>query len=179
MARWLVVKDPILAGELRVAMADLAIGLPAQVHAAAVSEQFPRVVSPREPMRRWSPIFRSDLFNSSHNFRIEGLSMREFPSDIAFTPAVKAIQKQKRSRESYARMERGKGWHATINSELEEFLEALDMFYLGTANAEGQPYIQYRGGLPGFLKVIDEHTVGFADSAATVSTYAGEPVRKP
>ena len=89
--------------------------------------------------------------------------MRKFPSDIAFTPAVKAIQKQKRSRESYARMERGKGWHATINSELKEFLEDLDMFYLGTANAEGQPYIQYRGGPPGFLKVIDEHTVAFAD----------------
>ena len=60
-------------------------------------------------------------------------------------------------------MERGKGWHATINSELKEFLEDLDMFYLGTANAEGQPYIQYRGGPPGFLKVIDEYTVGFAD----------------
>jgi predicted pyridoxine 5'-phosphate oxidase superfamily flavin-nucleotide-binding protein len=89
--------------------------------------------------------------------------MRKIPSDIAFTPAVKAIQKQKRSRESYSRMERGQGWHATINSELEEFLEDLDMFYLGTANAEGQPYIQYRGGPPGFLKVIDEHTVAFAD----------------
>jgi uncharacterized protein len=89
--------------------------------------------------------------------------MRKFPSDIAFTPAVKAIQKHKRSRESYARMERGKGWRATINSELKEFLEDLDMFYLGTANAEGQPYIQYRGGPPGFLKLIDEHTVAFAD----------------
>jgi uncharacterized protein len=89
--------------------------------------------------------------------------MRKFPSDIAFTPAVKAIQKQKGSWESYARIERGDGWPVTITPELEEFLADLDMFYLGTANAQGQPYIQYRGGLPGFLKVIDEHTLGFAD----------------
>jgi uncharacterized protein len=89
--------------------------------------------------------------------------MPEFPSDIAFTPAVKAIQKLKGSRESYARMERGRGWQTTATRELVEFVAELDMFYLGTANAEGQPYIQYRGGPPGFLKIIDEHTLGFAD----------------
>jgi predicted pyridoxine 5'-phosphate oxidase superfamily flavin-nucleotide-binding protein len=50
-----------------------------------------------------------------------------------------------------------------VTPELAEFLAGLDMFYLGTANAAGQPYIQYRGGAPGFLKVIDEHTLGFAD----------------
>ena len=60
-------------------------------------------------------------------------------------------------------MERGEGWQTTVTPELAEFLADLDMFYLGTANAEGQPYIQYRGGSPGFLKVIDEHTLGFAD----------------
>jgi predicted pyridoxine 5'-phosphate oxidase superfamily flavin-nucleotide-binding protein len=88
---------------------------------------------------------------------------REYPSDIAFTPAVKAIQNQKGSRSSYARMERGEGWQTTVTPELAEFLADLDMFYLGTANAEGQPYVQYRGGPPGFLKVLDEHTLGFAD----------------
>lgn len=88
---------------------------------------------------------------------------REYPSDIAFTPAVKAIQGQKRSRSSYSRMERGEGWQTTVTSELADFLADLDMFYLGTANAENQPYIQYRGGPPGFLKVIDEQTLGFAD----------------
>jgi uncharacterized protein len=88
---------------------------------------------------------------------------REYPSDIAFTPTVKAIQNQKGSRSSYARMERGEGWHTTVTPELAEFLADLDMFYLGTANAEGQPYIQYRGGPPGVLKVLDEHTLGFAD----------------
>ncbi len=88
---------------------------------------------------------------------------REYPSDIAFTPSVKAIQGQKGSRESYARMEHGRGWKTTVTDDLESFLENLDMFYLGTANTEGQPYIQYRGGSPGFLKVLDEHTLGFAD----------------
>ena len=90
-------------------------------------------------------------------------SRREYLSDIAFTPAVKAIQIQKGSRSSYARMERGEGWQTTVTPELAEFLADLDMFYLGTANTEGQPYIQYRGGPPGFLKVLDEHTLGFAD----------------
>jgi uncharacterized protein len=89
--------------------------------------------------------------------------MGKIPSDIAFTPAVKAIQKQKGSRESYARMERARGWQTTITPDLADFIAAMDMFYLGTANVQGQPYIQYRGGPPGFLKVIDEHTLGFAD----------------
>ena len=89
--------------------------------------------------------------------------MRSDPSDIAFTPAVKAIQERKGSRRAYARMERNGGWETTVTSELAEFLADLDMFYLGTATAAGQPYIQYRGGPPGFLKVIDERSLGFAD----------------
>ena len=89
--------------------------------------------------------------------------MPKYPSDVAFTPAVKAIQKQKGSRETYSQMERGRGWRTTATPDLAEFLADLDMLYLGTANAEGQPYIQYRGGSPGFLKVVDEHTLGFAD----------------
>jgi predicted pyridoxine 5'-phosphate oxidase superfamily flavin-nucleotide-binding protein len=89
--------------------------------------------------------------------------MSKYPSDIAFTPAVKAIQEQKGSRASYAQIERGHGWRTTATADLAEFLADLDMFYLGTANAAGQPYIQYRGSSPGFLKVVDEHTLGFAD----------------
>ena len=89
--------------------------------------------------------------------------MPTYPSDIAFTPAVKAIQKQKGSRDAYARVEQGRGWQTTITPELKAFLAGLDMFYLGTANAQGQPYIQYRGGSPGLLKVIDDRTLGFAD----------------
>jgi predicted pyridoxine 5'-phosphate oxidase superfamily flavin-nucleotide-binding protein len=89
--------------------------------------------------------------------------MQSIPSDIAFTPAVKAIQERKGSRKKYARMEQEEGWRTAITPDLEEFLAGLDMFYLGTANASGQPYIQYRGGSPGFLKAIDDHTVAFAD----------------
>ena len=89
--------------------------------------------------------------------------MRQFSRDIAFTPAVKSIQSEKGSRSGYARMEAGGSWETTVTPELEAFLSELDMFYLGTANAEGQPYIQYRGGSPGFLKVINEKTLGFAD----------------
>lgn len=89
--------------------------------------------------------------------------MRQFSSDIAFTPAVKGIQTDKGSRSSYARMEAGGSWETEVTPELEAFLADLDMFYLGTANAEGQPYIQYRGGSPGFLRKVDQKTVGFAD----------------
>lgn len=84
-------------------------------------------------------------------------------SDIAFTQAVKAVQSQKGSRASYARMESHGGWRTEVTEDLASFLAGLDMFYLGTANHEGQPYIQYRGGPTGFLKVIDERTLGFAD----------------
>jgi len=89
--------------------------------------------------------------------------MRQFASDIAFTTTVKGIQADKGSRSSYARMEMGGSWETTVTPELKGFLADLDMFYLGTANAEGQPYIQYRGGSPGFLRVVDESTLGFAE----------------
>jgi predicted pyridoxine 5'-phosphate oxidase superfamily flavin-nucleotide-binding protein len=89
--------------------------------------------------------------------------MQSRPSDIAFTPAVKAIQERKGSRRNYANMEEIRGWQTTVTPELAGFLADLDMFYLGTASAAGQPYIQYRGGSPGFLRVIDERTLGFAD----------------
>jgi uncharacterized protein len=88
--------------------------------------------------------------------------MRQYPSDIAFTPAVKGIQTAKGSRASYAKVER-RGWQTRVTPELTEFLAGLDMFCLGTASAAGQPYIQHRGGLPGFLKVLDDRTLGFAD----------------
>ncbi|PQO37719.1 pyridoxamine 5'-phosphate oxidase [Bremerella cremea] len=89
--------------------------------------------------------------------------MTTYTSDIAFTPTVKAIQTDKGSRASYEKMEQRGSWRAKITPDLVEFLSDLDMFYFGTANATGQPYIQYRGGSPGFLKVIDETTLGFAD----------------
>ena len=89
--------------------------------------------------------------------------MRQFPSDIAFTPAVKSVQHAKGSRANYAKVEQGRGWKTHVTVDLAGFLAGLDMFYLGTANAEAQPYIQYRGGSPGFLSVLDETTLAFAD----------------
>ncbi len=62
--------------------------------------------------------------------------MHRYPSDIGFTPSVKAIQTQKGSRSSYSRMEMGGSWETTVSEELRKFLAELDMFYLGTANAE-------------------------------------------
>jgi predicted pyridoxine 5'-phosphate oxidase superfamily flavin-nucleotide-binding protein len=60
-------------------------------------------------------------------------------------------------------MEQGGSWETTVTPELTSFLSELDMFYLGTANAEGQPYVQYRGGSPGFLRAVGDKTLGFAD----------------
>ena len=84
-------------------------------------------------------------------------------SDVAFTPAVKRVQEKKGSRQSYARMEEKGGWRSTITDDLAHFIAERDSFYFGTASADGQPYIQHRGGKPGFLKVLDERTLAFAD----------------
>lgn len=86
-------------------------------------------------------------------------------SDVAFTPTVKALQARKGSRPAYARMEQGHGWAARITPDLQAEIEAQISVMLATANAEGQPYVQHRGGPPGFLKVLDEHTIAFADFA--------------
>jgi uncharacterized protein len=88
-----------------------------------------------------------------------------YPSDVAFTDAVKAQQTRMGSRRAYAHMEEGSGWQTRITPVLEEFLADRDSMYLATANAVGQPYIQHRGGPRGFLKVLDEQTFGFADFA--------------
>jgi uncharacterized protein len=86
-------------------------------------------------------------------------------SDIAFSPTVKAIQEEKGSRDGYASMERRGGWRTTISPDLAEFIGQQISIFLATANADGQPYIQHRGGPPGFLHVLDEHTLAFADFA--------------
>ena len=88
---------------------------------------------------------------------------KKYTSDIAFTPAVKDIQERKGSRRGYSKMEEKGGWQDTITEDLAQFIGERDSFYLGTANADGQPYIQHRGGKPGFLKVVDEKTLAFAD----------------
>ncbi len=89
--------------------------------------------------------------------------MRRHVSDIAFTPAVKAVQARRGSRDGYARMEQKGGWESTVTAELAGFIAERDSLYLATAGADGQPYIQHRGGAKGFLKVLDDRTLGFAD----------------
>ncbi|WP_421916107.1 pyridoxamine 5'-phosphate oxidase family protein [Mesorhizobium sp.] len=91
------------------------------------------------------------------------MNANAFTSDVAFTPTVKAIQARKGSRQSYARVEERGGWQSTITPDLAAFIEAQTSVFLSTANGDGQPYIQHRGGPAGFLKVLDEHTIGFAD----------------
>ncbi|MDA9466710.1 pyridoxamine 5'-phosphate oxidase family protein [Bradyrhizobium sp. CCBAU 53415] len=87
-----------------------------------------------------------------------------YASDVAFSPAVKAIQTRKGSREAYARSEQ-RGWRAEVDDNLAAFLADANSFYFATASADGQPYIQHRGGPKGFLKVLDRQTLAFADYA--------------
>lgn len=84
-------------------------------------------------------------------------------SDVLFSPSVKAQQEKRGSRAMYARREQPGGWPDTITPDLAGFLANVRSFYLATASADGQPYIQHRGGQPGFLRVLDEKTLGFAD----------------
>ncbi|HVI15299.1 MAG TPA: pyridoxamine 5'-phosphate oxidase family protein [Pseudolabrys sp.] len=86
-------------------------------------------------------------------------------SDIAFTPNVKAIQARRGSREAYAKMEARGGFKTKITPDLIAFLTEVDTAYLATANAAGQPYVQHRGGPKGFIRSLDETTLGFADYA--------------
>ena len=84
-------------------------------------------------------------------------------SDVAFTPAVKAIQTRKGSRQAYAQVEENGGWRKQIDDRLAAFLAETNSFYLATATADGQPYIQHRGGPKGFVKILDKNTLAFAD----------------
>src|SRR5882672_10760697 len=88
-----------------------------------------------------------------------------YSSDVAFTPTVKALQTRKGSRASYGRVEEKGGWQTRITPDLAGFIAAQTSVFLATVNAEGQPYIQHRGGPPGFLRVLDDKTIGFADFA--------------
>ncbi|WP_035669677.1 pyridoxamine 5'-phosphate oxidase family protein [Bradyrhizobium liaoningense] len=87
-----------------------------------------------------------------------------YASDVAFSPAVKAIQARKGSREAYARSEQ-RGWRTEVDDNLAAFLADANSFYFATASADGQPYIQHRGGPKGFLKVLDKQTLAFTDYA--------------
>ncbi|MBD6618857.1 pyridoxamine 5'-phosphate oxidase family protein [Komarekiella sp. 'clone 1'] len=89
-------------------------------------------------------------------------------TQLAFTPAVKAAQEQRGSRQTYARFEKNGLDNDTITPQIGEFIAQMDGFYLGTVSSNGYPYIQFRGGQPGFLKVLDDKTLGFADFKGNV-----------
>jgi len=86
-----------------------------------------------------------------------------YASDVAFTPSVKALQHRKGSRRSYQHMEESGSWQSSITPDLAGFIAAQTSVFLATANSEGQPYIQHRGGPAGFLHVLDDTTIAFAD----------------
>jgi uncharacterized protein len=87
-------------------------------------------------------------------------------SDVAFTPAVKRVQQERGSRDTYARIERERGGFRTgVDDDLRAFLADIDTAYLATASADGQPYVQHRGGPRGFLRALGEKTIGFVDLA--------------
>src|SRR5262249_37480272 len=90
-----------------------------------------------------------------------------FSSDVAFTSTVKALQTRKGSRTAYERMEEKGGWRTQITPDLKTFIEEQVSVFLATVNAEGQPYIQHRGGPAGFLRVLDDCTIAFVDFAVT------------
>ena len=84
-------------------------------------------------------------------------------SDVAFTASVKAAQEKRGSRQIYARQEQSGSWSDRVDDALREFLAERDSLYLATATADGQPYVQHRGGPRGFVKVLDDRTLALAD----------------
>lgn len=86
-------------------------------------------------------------------------------SDVAFSPAVKAVQSARGSRAAYARIEAHGGFRTGVTDELRAFLATIDTAFLATASADGQPYVQHRGGPKGFIRALDDETLGFVDLA--------------
>src|SRR6266480_3070333 len=86
-----------------------------------------------------------------------------YSSDVAFTPTVKAVQTRKGSRPACGRMEERGSWKTRITPDLAEFIAVQTSIFIASANNEGQPYIQHRGGPPGFARVLDDQLIGFAD----------------
>ena len=79
-----------------------------------------------------------------------------------FTPAARKAQEERGSAKAYAQRA-AEGFPDTVTPELAQFIAELDTAFLATATADGAPYIQHRGGPKGFIKVIDDKTLGFAD----------------
>ncbi len=89
-------------------------------------------------------------------------------TDIAFTPAVRAVQTRLGSRSRYEAFDHTPDRHDRLTDREAAFIEARDGFYQATVSETGWPYVQFRGGPPGFLKVLDEQTLGYADFRGNV-----------
>jgi hypothetical protein len=89
-------------------------------------------------------------------------------SDIAFTPAVRAVQTRMGTRSMYAALDRTGDRRDALTADEVEFIEERDAFYQATVSESGWPYVQHRGGPPGFLKVLDAKTIGYADFRGNV-----------
>ena len=95
----------------------------------------------------------------------DGGPMTTPSSDVAFSDAVKAVQARKGSRAQFVDQIETRPWPTIITPDLKAFVESQVSVYLATASADGQPYIQHRGGPEGFLRVLDDTNIGFADYA--------------
>ena len=84
-------------------------------------------------------------------------------AELAFTPTIKAIQEKLGSRKTYERVEQSGNTHNQLGPAEKEFISTRDSFYMASVSETGWPYVQFRGGPPGFLKIIDDHTIGFVD----------------
>ncbi|MBW2543601.1 MAG: pyridoxamine 5'-phosphate oxidase family protein [Deltaproteobacteria bacterium] len=84
-------------------------------------------------------------------------------AEIAFTAAVQAAQEARGSRAGYARMTEGDARNDRLGEKEIDFIHARDGFYLASVSETGWPYVQFRGGPPGFLRVIDDRTIAWAD----------------
>jgi predicted pyridoxine 5'-phosphate oxidase superfamily flavin-nucleotide-binding protein len=84
-------------------------------------------------------------------------------AEIAFTNAVRQVQQQQGSRDNYARMDEGGDYNDRLGDKETNFLAKRDSFYMASVSETGWPYVQHRGGPAGFMKVLDERTIGFSD----------------
>ena len=84
-------------------------------------------------------------------------------AEIAFTPTIRDIQSAEGSREAYSRMDQGEDYNFLLSERESGFITARDSFYMASVSETGWPYVQHRGGPVGFMRVLDETTLGFAD----------------
>lgn len=105
-------------------------------------------------LKRWRP--------PAHQPHLSFIMAGNFGS-LVFTPLVKALQQKYGSRRQYARTEAGGAAPDHLGPDESAFIAERDSFYMATIGATGWPYVQHRGGPKGFLKVIDDHTIAFAD----------------